>query len=376
MSHKGMGENKKLWSYKDRICLQCFMIVFIWETISAQIHYSIPEEMQKGSFVGNIAKDLGMDRNHLSDREFRILTKTGMIKYFALNYNNGHLQISERIDREEICGRAEKCTLNFQVIVESKRKLYGIEVEVTDINDNAPQFPPGDQEVQYSIPEETEKDSFVGNLAQDLGLELRDLSKHKLSISEKQYFSLNEHNGNLYVKDRIDREEICGKSSSCVLNLEIVVHNPLNIFNVKVFIDDVNDNAPYFQEGDIQIEMMLLTIVVKLQRSRSPTFLQCFVPDPCSKTGTIFPPNYEEGTLPYSYQICLSSESRRNELTFLQPSLQIAENILGSGNPEVSLMFNEGNNLNSEQQSGEMEVGYQQRSEDSMEKVRIHAGII
>ncbi|XP_077165932.1 protocadherin gamma-B5-like isoform X4 [Paroedura picta] len=112
------------------------------------------------------------------------------------------------------------------------------------------------EQIHYSVLEETEKGSVVGNLPKDLGLDARELLKRKISIaSKKPYFMLNEQNGNLYVNERIDREEICGKSPSCVLKLEAVVHNPMNVFHIHVFIDDINDNAPHFQEENIILKV-------------------------------------------------------------------------------------------------------------------------
>ncbi|XP_042319289.1 protocadherin gamma-A6-like [Sceloporus undulatus] len=240
-----------LWSCKGRIFLQCFLNMLVWETVSAQIHYSISEEMQKGSFVGNIAKDLGIDGNRLSDRELRILTRTGMIQYFALNYNNGHLQTSERIDREEICGRAEKCILNFQVIVESKRKLYGIEVEVADINDNAPHFPPGEQEVKINEIA-IQGSRFPLPEAHDPDLGTNSIQSYQLTLSS--HFSLDvqiRENGarraELVLEKHLDREE------QSVYNLILTAFDGgdptrSGTAQIKVTVLDANDNAPVFSQ--------------------------------------------------------------------------------------------------------------------------------
>ncbi|NXS79346.1 PCDGH protein, partial [Erpornis zantholeuca] len=61
--------------------------------------------------------------------------------------------------------------------------------------------------------------------------------------------------GNLYVNERLDREEMCGESASCSVSFEALVHNPLNVFHVEVSIEDVNDNAPRFLQENFQLEI-------------------------------------------------------------------------------------------------------------------------
>nr|XP_056718422.1 protocadherin gamma-B1-like isoform X15 [Euleptes europaea] len=113
------------------------------------------------------------------------------------------------------------------------------------------------EQIQYSIPEEMEKGSIVGNLAKDLGLspgEIASRNLHVLSLDKKQYFSISTENGKLYVNDRIDREGICGETIFCLINFEVMVENPMNIFHVTVTVKDINDNTPHFLNEDIRLE--------------------------------------------------------------------------------------------------------------------------
>ncbi|XP_063025251.1 protocadherin gamma-B5-like [Melospiza melodia melodia] len=116
------------------------------------------------------------------------------------------------------------------------------------------------ERVRYAIAEELGRGSLVGPLARDLGLSADELSARKLQVAsggKKQlnYFTVNEENGNLYVNERLDREEMCGASPTCSVSFEALVHNPLNVFQVEVAIEDVNDNSPAFSKTALDLEI-------------------------------------------------------------------------------------------------------------------------
>ncbi|XP_064244272.1 protocadherin gamma-B5-like isoform X11 [Passer domesticus] len=116
------------------------------------------------------------------------------------------------------------------------------------------------ERVRYAIPEELGRGSLVGPLARDLGLSADELPARKLRVAsagkkQLKYFTVNEENGNLYVNERLDREEMCGESATCSVSFEALVHNPLNIFHVEVAIEDVNDNSPTFSKAALDLEI-------------------------------------------------------------------------------------------------------------------------
>ncbi|XP_017387724.1 protocadherin gamma-B3 [Cebus imitator] len=115
--------------------------------------------------------------------------------------------------------------------------------------------------IRYAIPEELDSGSLVGNLAKDLGLGVGDLPTRNLRVSaEKKFFTVNTESGDLLVSDRIDREQICGKKSACVLEFETVAEKPFNFFHVTVLIQDINDNPPSFSQNITELEISELAL--------------------------------------------------------------------------------------------------------------------
>ncbi|XP_039872093.1 protocadherin gamma-C5-like isoform X15 [Simochromis diagramma] len=113
-------------------------------------------------------------------------------------------------------------------------------------------------QTRYSIQEELKQGSVVGNLAKDLGLGLSDIYDRKLRVASeagKQYFSVDPGKGELVVNDRIDREALCGQSASCVLPLQVVIEDPLQLHRIEVEIQDINDNSPRFLSNELSLNI-------------------------------------------------------------------------------------------------------------------------
>uniref|UniRef100_A0A8P4G3U0 Cadherin domain-containing protein n=1 Tax=Dicentrarchus labrax TaxID=13489 RepID=A0A8P4G3U0_DICLA len=214
--------------------------------VTGQARYSVPEEQAEGSFVGNIARDLGLDVARLVSGKARIITK-GSRQYVDLNRDKGSLVIKEQIDREDLCGKTTPCSFSFEVILENPIQLYRITVEVIDINDNSPSFPK--DEISLKIVESvTLGTRFSLESADDPDVGINDIQKYTLKPSD--HFKLevqSQPDGGKYIEmvlqNPLDREK---EETHTLVLIASDGGEPHRSATVRIHITvlDANDNAP------------------------------------------------------------------------------------------------------------------------------------
>ncbi|XP_053372297.1 protocadherin beta-15-like isoform X41 [Clarias gariepinus] len=113
-------------------------------------------------------------------------------------------------------------------------------------------------QIRYSIPEEMPVGSLIGSISTDLGLELKRLVLGKARVftaDGSQYVELDKEKGQLVVKEKMDREQLCGDMSACSVSFEVILDNPMELYRVTVDILDINDNRPVFPKNEINLEI-------------------------------------------------------------------------------------------------------------------------
>ena len=233
--------------FEARRLLLSLLLLAAWETGSGQVHYSVAEEAEHGTFVGRIAQDLGLELAELVPRLFRVASK-GRGDLLEVSLQNGILFVNSRIDREELCGRSAECSIHLEVIVDRPLQVFHVEVEVKDINDNPPVFR-GEQKVLIS--ESAPLDSrFPLEGASDADIGLNSLVTYRLSLNE--YFTLKVITKTdksilpeLILRKSLDREEM-PELNILLTALDGGKPELTGSVQIQITILDVNDNAPEF----------------------------------------------------------------------------------------------------------------------------------
>ncbi|XP_061090097.1 protocadherin alpha-C2-like [Conger conger] len=257
-----------------RYVLISFVFSATWRIAWAVTRYSIPEEMEEGSVVANLAGDLGLSAGSLLERELKIDVLHNK-QYFGINKETGELYISEKIDREFLCPMKtlvlSSCLLKMEVTIENPIRIFNIELEILDINDHAPNF--RRETMHLDISESAlSGERFSLNNAVDLDVGTNSIKTYRLS--ESDHFNIEIQRGSdgtqyvdLVLQKALDREQ------QTVHNLILTavdggVPARSGTASIIVRVLDTNDNAPHFEQQVYAVNMTenspIGTLVLKL----------------------------------------------------------------------------------------------------------------
>ncbi|XP_076025134.1 protocadherin-10-like [Genypterus blacodes] len=249
------------------------VLTCLLQAARGQLRYSIPEELEHGAFVGNIAEDLGLDLERLSARRFRIVSGAKK-QYLEVNLENGVLFVNERIDREELCEQSLSCSFHLQVVIENPLELYRVEMEILDVNDNPPSFPW--TEFNLDISESAAPGSrFPLESAQDLDVGTNSLRTYLLSVNEHFVLDIQTRSdgskfAELVLQTPLDREQ--QRAHQMVLTaVDGGAPERSGTAQIDITVLDANDNAPVFDQTFYRVRLdenaPKGTVVIKLNAS-------------------------------------------------------------------------------------------------------------
>ncbi|XP_071382533.1 protocadherin gamma-A10-like [Centroberyx affinis] len=310
-----------------------------------EVSYSVPEEMAKGSLVGNIAQDLGLDVKRLKSGKARIYTRDSE-EYIELNKERGVLLVKKRIDREALCRQTTPCALHFQIILENPMEFYTVKILIQDQNDNAPQvlYPvqTGGSLVAEMVPRSADVGYLVTKVvAVDVDSGQNAWLSYKLQkATDRALFEVGLQNGEIRTirqvtdKDAVKQrltvvvEDNGQPSRSATVNVNVAVADSfpevLSEFTDFTHDKEYNDNLTFYLVlalavvSFLFITCLVVIISVKIHRWRQSRILYH------SSLPVIpyYPPRYSDtlgtGTLPhvYNYEVCRTTDSRKSDCKF------------------------------------------------------------
>ncbi|XP_054595030.2 protocadherin alpha-C2-like [Nothobranchius furzeri] len=254
-----MGRVVTKRSYQ-RYVLLIILLALVHHLSASVTHYSIPEEMKEGSVVANLATDLGLDVTTLTKRKLR-LDIIANNKYLDVNKETGELYVVEKINREQICNTKSSvsCYLRLEITLENPVRMFNIEVEILDINDNAPQF--RRDVIHLDISEATprgERFSLSNAVDPDVGSN----SVKTYHLSESEHFNIEVQSGregskfvDLILIKTLDREQ---QSVHNLILTAVDGGTPARSGTASVIVRvlDTNDNSPTFETNSLTVKIL------------------------------------------------------------------------------------------------------------------------
>ncbi|XP_029969012.1 protocadherin gamma-A12-like [Salarias fasciatus] len=227
----------------------CVWLVFfsLWHTAHGDVSYSFQEEMKRGSFIGNIVRDLNLDLSKLHSRNARVDATGNRKPYCEINTNTGDLTVSDRIDRDELCGERLSCVVKRDLVLENPLELHAFTLHIQDINDNAPQF--NEESHSIEIRESAVRGArFVLEEAHDADIGQNSVQRYSLQNNDNFVLAADGNSLELVLDKELDREK---QKEINLLLTALDGGSPQRSGTVVIHVTvlDANDNAPVFSQA-------------------------------------------------------------------------------------------------------------------------------
>ncbi|XP_069026652.1 protocadherin alpha-5-like isoform X12 [Embiotoca jacksoni] len=233
------------------VWIHVVVLLCLWDSSASQLSYSISEEVNKGTVVGNIAKDLNLNVQKLESRDLRIISSFSKT-YFDVNLRTGNLFVDERIDREELCPHVAKCSIKIQAALSNPMNVHRIEINILDVNDNSPSFV--ERSYLLNISESLSPgERYPLPVAVDTDIGSNTVKTYKLSQNE--HFSLDVQSGGEHgVSAELVLQKALDREKQPVIKLILTAIDGgkpprSGTLQFTVNVIDVNDNTPAFSSS-------------------------------------------------------------------------------------------------------------------------------
>ena len=256
--------------------------------------YSVEEELNPGTHIGNIARDSHvMDNIPLKDHKHITFTQLqkGSSQLFRVAKSTGKLYTAQILDAESLCTYNAECFKMIDVAVRKAKsfiKLLEIKIIIKDINDHQPEFPDKQIDIEFdenigigmqkSIPNAMDKDISGSNSQITYELNKDDEDPFTLSVSKTLAGT---SDLNIILEDRLDRE----KKDSYMI--KVIAKDggstpKQSILDVHISVVDVNDNSPVFSQK-------LYNVTVKNEHDKNIPLVTLLASDlDAGKNGNIY----------------------------------------------------------------------------------------
>ncbi|KAI2539354.1 protocadherin beta-15 precursor [Homo sapiens] len=219
--------------------------------------YSVMEETERGSFVANLANDLGLGVGELAERGARVVSEDNE-QGLQLDLQTGQLILNEKLDREKLCGPTEPCIMHFQVLLKKPLEVFRAELLVTDINDHSPEFP--EREMTLKIPETSSLGTvFPLKKARDLDVGSNNVQNYNISPNSHFHVSTRTRgDGRKYPELVLDTELDREEQAELRLTLTAVDGGSpprSGTVQILILVLDANDNAPEFVQALYEVQV-------------------------------------------------------------------------------------------------------------------------